>query len=124
MKIKTSELTGNSLNWAVAKCEGKDNFCELHAGNIWYGTVSSGFIQYDPLNNWAQAGLIIESNEIGIKRNIPCSSGREWEASPSLTAKGAGGQYGYGKTPLIAAMRCYVASKLGDYIEVPDALFN
>jgi hypothetical protein len=27
-----------------------------------------------------------------------------------------------GPTPLIAAMRCYVASKLGDEIEIPENL--
>jgi hypothetical protein len=27
-----------------------------------------------------------------------------------------------GPTPLIAAMRCYVASKLGDYIDIPEEL--
>jgi hypothetical protein len=30
----------------------------------------------------------------------------------------------YGPTPLIAAMRCYVASKLGDEVEVPDELLQ
>jgi len=28
--------------------------------------------------------------------------------------------YYYGSTPLIAAMRCYVASKLGDEVELPE----
>lgn len=27
-----------------------------------------------------------------------------------------------GPTPLIAAMRCYVASKLGDNVEIPEKL--
>jgi hypothetical protein len=27
-----------------------------------------------------------------------------------------------GRTPLIAAMRCYVASKLGDEVEIPEEL--
>jgi hypothetical protein len=30
--------------------------------------------------------------------------------------------YFVGPTPLIAAMRCYVASKLGDEVEVPEEL--
>jgi hypothetical protein len=31
------------------------------------------------------------------------------------------GEYEHdGQTPLIAAMRCYVASKLGDEIEIPE----
>jgi hypothetical protein len=29
-----------------------------------------------------------------------------------------------GHTPLIAAMRCYVASKLGDEVEIPEGLKN
>jgi hypothetical protein len=28
----------------------------------------------------------------------------------------------YGPTPLIAAMRCYVASRLGDEVDVPEEL--
>jgi len=30
--------------------------------------------------------------------------------------------HGKGPTPLIAAMRCYVASKLGDEVEIPQEL--
>jgi hypothetical protein len=30
----------------------------------------------------------------------------------------------YGPTPLIAAMRCYVASKLGDEVDVPEELMT
>ncbi len=41
----------------------------------------------------------------------------EWEAMIK------GGFFtSYGSTPLIAAMRCYVASKLGEEVEVPDEL--
>jgi hypothetical protein len=122
--MKTNELTGPALDWAVAKCEGRDNDCEMHAGNVLYGRVTSGFIQYKPSTDWAQGGPIVEREEIGIKRNAPCSDGRQWEASPSITAKGAGGKFGYGPTPLIAAMRCYVASKLGDEVEIPEELMQ
>jgi hypothetical protein len=112
MKIKTSELTGAALDWAVAKCEGIyfENFeeFEMYAGD--YST------------DWVYGGPIIEREEIGIKRNAPCSNGRQWEASGSITAKGAGYQFAYGPTPLIAAMRCYVASKLGDEVDVPEEL--
>jgi hypothetical protein len=115
--MKTSELAGPALDWAVAKCEGTENTWgrsrlkpyELHKGHS-YST------------DWAQGGPIIEREEIGIKRNAPCSVGREWEASPSITAKGAGGRFGYGPTPLIAAMRSHCCTKLGDEVEVPKGL--
>ena len=87
------------------------------AGKSWAESM-----RFTPSTDWAQGGPIIEREEIGIKRNAPCSDGRRWEASPSITAKGAGGRWGYGHTPLVAAMRCYVASKLGDVVEIPEEL--
>ncbi len=111
--MKTNELTGLALDWAVAKCELPDGW---PSAEIVLGDAT------DYSTNWAQGGPLIEREEIGIKRNSPCSDGRQWEASPSITAKGAGGKWGYGPTPLIAAMRCYVASKLGDDIDIPEEL--
>ena len=109
MKVKTNEAEGEVLDRLVAQCEG-----QVYHGPAWtkYST------------DWAQAGPIIENWEIGIKRNAPCSYGRQWEASPSIRAKGAGWKFGYGPTPLVAAMRCYVASKLGDEVEVPDEIVS
>jgi hypothetical protein len=109
--MKTSELTGHALDWAVWKA------LELPVTYLDYNGHAANFS-----TNWAQGGPIIEREEIGLRRNAPCSAGREWEASPSITAKGAGGRYGYGPTPLIAAMRCYVASKLGDEVEILEGL--
>ena len=111
MKIKISNLSLTQLDWAVAKCEGLNiQSPDKLTDDEYYST------------NWAQGGPIIEREEIGIKRKAPCFRGREWEASPSITAKGAGGHYGYGPTPLIAAMRCYVSSKSDEEIEIPDEL--
>ena len=109
--METNELTGAALDWAVAKCEGKDNDCEIHAGNVLYGRVTSGFIQYSPSTNWAQGGPIIEREGI------------EFRAS-GTQASIVGGRTYYGPTHLIAAMRCYVASKLGDDVEVPVELLG
>jgi hypothetical protein len=132
MNMKTNELTGLALDWAVAQCEGYTGLHKI-AGRrphepqlgIWpprkeYGVMDLWELSYS--TDWAQGGPIIEREEIGIKRNSPCSDGRQWEASPSITAKGAGGKWGYGPTPLVAAMRCYVASKLGDDIDIPEEL--
>ena len=115
MKIKTADLIGPALDWAVAKGEGFSSHAAL-------SLVILG--SYNPSINWAQGGPIIEREELGLKRNAPCSQGREWEASPSITAKGAGGKWGYGPTPLIAAMRCFVTSKLGDEVDVPKELLT
>ena len=125
--MKTSELTGAALDWAVAKCEGIELIDGAYNRLLVDGYMSEGqsmLAPFHPSTDWAQGGPIIEREEIGLKRNAPCSRGREWEASPSITAKGAGGRFGYGPTPLTAAMRCYVASKLGDEVEVPEGLWT
>lgn len=125
MKIKVAEAAGPVLDWMVATVLGGlyQSASVREAFWIWPGEP----VRYSkaPLNystDWAHGGPIIEREEIGIRRNAPCSKGREWQASPSITAKGAGGKWGYGPTPLIAAMRCFVASKLGEEVEVPKEL--
>lgn len=116
--VKTSEVTGDALDWAVAKCEGitpiavKKRYSE---GYILYSLPSSTLpLEYS--NKWAQGGPIIERGGIGAYVVNP--SGEEmW-----LGANYKGTFVEYGPTPLIAAMRCYVASKLGETIEVPEEL--
>jgi hypothetical protein len=116
MKIKTSELTGAALDWAVAKCEGVDGLFEAYeVGRHHFST------------NWAQGGPIIERECITIsalyaQKNPPSPeyAHGEWGAYiPCGINSEAAGQ---GPTPLIAAMRCYVASKLGDEVEIPEEL--
>lgn len=123
MRVKVVELAGSALDWAVAKCEGVTatrNF----PGLAYIPKGKRTYFKWAPSTNWKQGGPIIEREEIGVRLNRPCSAGREWEASPSPLAKGAGGKWGYGPTPLIAAIRCYVASKLGDEVDVPDELLK
>jgi hypothetical protein len=107
--MRTSELSGAALNWAVAKCEGKDGACEIHAGNVLYGRVASGFVQYAPSTNWMQGGPIIERECIAVAFD---GYPQGWVANQKY----------YGATPLIAAMRYYVASKLGDDVEIPEGI--
>lgn len=117
MKIKTSEATPLQLNYLVAVCEGKGNDCEIHADPfiVWYGRVTTGFIQYRPSTDWAQGGPIIERKRIVL---VTTESGELWDAKLA----GAGNEYYRGPTALIAAMRCCVASELGDEVEVPSSL--
>ena len=104
MKIKTTELDGAQLDYAVAHCE-ELKLSRLSGGEF---LLSNGDFWF-PSTNWAQGGPIIEREGIALGQTAD-----GWEA----TCDGA--VYVYGKTPLIAAMRCYVASKLGDEVEVPE----
>ena len=112
MTMKTAELTGAALDWAVAKCEGKGDDVEICAGNLLYGRVTSGFVYFRPSTDWSQGGPIIDREKIDLYYQHDL----QWIAAPQK-----GVEY-MGTTPLIAAMRCYVASKLGDHIELPNEL--
>ena len=134
--IYTKELSGAALDWAVAKCEGLDfdiltsPACVALADRDSWGKrrvldpLEGGDNLYSPSSNWAQGGMIIDRRGIQFMHNLPCSQGREWEARPAFDARGAGGRWGYGPTHLIAAMRCYVASELGDETDVPEELLK
>ena len=100
MKIKTNELNGDALDWAVARCEG----IKLNEGN----TLSNDCDVYAPSTDWAQGGQIIEREKMRVAYNF---DEHIWEAGWDCHVKG------WGDTPLIAAMRAYVASKLGDEIQ-------
>jgi hypothetical protein len=116
--MKTSELTGAALDWAVAKCEGKNGI--LHDDGITRCIViaaPSGVYKgvWRPSINWAQGGPIIDGENISLH---PVDDIEGWSARKVWGDKG---DY-TGPTPLIAAMRCYVASKLGDDVDVPKEL--
>jgi hypothetical protein len=108
--MKTSELTWSALDWAVAKCEG--NEIKIRKGHFWIPTESYS-------TDWAQGGPIIGRENISIVREGDAGN---WVASVYNYAEADWHLHTEGTTPLIAAMRCYVASKLGDEVEIPTEL--
>ena len=100
--MKTSDLTDTALDWAVARCEGVIKGDALDTGFILEGA-------YTPSTDWAQGGPIIEREGISLMDG--------WSAYTENLRN-----LHQGPTPLIAAMRCYVASQLGDDIDIPDTL--
>ena len=124
MKTKTNELTGAALDWAVAKCEGRGIEFE-DPRDPWLtrdGISDQPLHSYTPSTDWAQGGPIIEREEISL-HTTPKFAAKcmKWDASQRNT-NGACVRSQFGPTPLIAAMRCYVASKLGDEVEIPEEL--
>jgi hypothetical protein len=110
-EMKTSELQGAALDWAVAECEGQEVVFE--DGEL---CLPSSYFKdgdpYTPSTDWAQGGPIIERERICIGSGMDAPT---WYAN-----EGLGKYHQFGPTPLIAAMRCYVASKLGDEVKVPN----
>ena len=116
MKIKTSELTGAALDWAVAKCEGKKVGYEF---TLFSPVVIVGLDPYEPSEDWAQGGPIIEREGISTVQE---GDAADWVASVYDHKADDWHLHTLGETPLIAAMRCYVAYKLGDEVEIPEEL--
>ena len=101
VKVNTSDLTGIALDYAVAMCEGviwaaPDRELLGSARGMNYST------------DWAQGGSIIERELLLLRPH-----GLAWECSTGAI------NWIKGPTPLIASMRCYVASKLGDTVNIP-----
>lgn len=113
MKIKTSELTGAALAYAVKLSEGGDP--QSHDMALHLHRFLSRRVKPDA--DWSQGGPIIERERIWLQPEIGKDGcGNAWYAVSLLNTDA------YGPTPLIAAMRCYVASKLGDEVEIPEEL--
>ena len=117
--MRTNELIGPALDWAVAKCEdperlryGVKDWMEQRRSTTHHGEYVCRYHQ-----NWAQGGPIIEREKINLE--YPREgfwTANVWLGTPNAFA------HGFGPTPLIAGMRCYVASKLGDEVEIPEEL--
>lgn len=112
--MKISELTGAALDWAVAKCEKPD----------WLGNQAEVYVLkagFHPSTNWEQGGAIIERERISVTPR-----GNYWNAlyHDNIFEDDGSEHSQEALTPLIAAMRCYVESKLGDEIDVPEELIN
>ena len=115
MKIRTSELTGPTLDWAVAMAEGEN----AETFRLYY--ANSGYDQLPPefhySTEWEQGGPIIEREGLLVRPSFTDERDKWtsilWEPKAVFES---------GPTPLIAAMRCYVASKLGYEVDIPKEL--
>lgn len=119
--MKPSELIGPALDWAVAKSEGHDwrkgeiGYCYSPAGN-------TSWQQWNPATNWSQGGPIIERERITLKPEW--DGEKEYWTAISITRFEHYRAVCSGPTPLIAAMRCFVMSKLGDEVDIPEELLR
>lgn len=141
MKIKVSEATGKALDYLVACVElitfPSLKHLEYPDDAPWFlhpdGTIRSAqeipsnamsrhydYTFWSPSTDWAQGGPIIEREGMGLRYY-------GFDKEPYFVATSEHKYFpkkfgALGSTPLIAAMRCFVASKLGDEVDVPQAL--
>lgn len=107
--MKTSDLTGAALDWAVAKCEGVRFVSSpgFEGPGAWVGATRFS-------SSWAQGGPIIAREKITV--------GPARFHSAEFVAFSQTGNEWFGSSPLVAAMRCYVTSRLGTDVDVPDGI--
>lgn len=139
--VKASKLTGTALDWAVATCEGwaipvrksswfggDEPWLELRLGaQQWVSEPTFEAVKRRQLwelaysTDWAQGGPIIEREKIDC---VADPNGKDVWMGQFYATRLSGEKVirAYGPTPLIAAMRCYVASKLGEEVEIPKEL--
>jgi hypothetical protein len=114
--VKVSELKDEQLDFWVAKAGKLDVVLRTYSG------VKQVFLaplpyqefpdeRYSPSTDWSQGGPIIEREKID---SIYHQDAKLWQCSMF----GRGHIQAFGNSKLIAAMRCYVASKFGE--NVPD----
>ena len=115
--MKTAELTGVALDWAVCKAKGEyqcpvDEYTAVWMTNRRYST------------DWLLGGPLIERERIATS-----PTPTHWAAQIHDGERLVGGKVAFnwrhkmtGPTPLIAAMRCFVASCFGDEIKIPEGL--
>ncbi len=137
--MKVSELAGADLDYWVAqadpRCEGltwerrEDHWAGVCDAGVAAFIAPQGFAQalrlrreygngaeqYAPSFLWQQGGSIIEREGINVrvhavhnKAIVSWAGEKEWPMSQEVGA--------LGETALIAAMRCYVASKYGEEV--------
>lgn len=127
VEVKTSELEGAVLDWAVAQTQGVETswrygreLVKVHdRGGI--KLIESIRSIYSPSTDWSQGGPLIEKYGIRVSKDIaPDMGGKDWRADVM-------GRYnGLPKatSPLIALCRAVVIHELGDTVQVPADLIG
>ena len=133
IEVKTADLTGEALGWAVGKAEGLDLFMAApEYGNPWRvfaryrATVTERTERYNPWEDWAlggplavryQVSLIPEAHEV----HEGAEMSERWRASVFYKA---GEHYGtdYFTDALVATCQAVVATEFGDTVQVPKEL--
>lgn len=104
---RVAELEGAQLDWAVLVALGY-----RHSSGPWWMKPGAEMIKdyaFAPSSDWNAVGPIMEREITAHGRN---PDGSVWAH--------CGNRVGEGSGLLLAAMRAFVASKLGDVVEVPE----
>lgn len=128
-EVKTEELSGEALNWAVAIVEKLTAFVappqygNPHLVCVMPEHVHRGGYRFSPSTDWSQGGPLHAEYQIEFTADPECNQ----SMYASLAAWRSYGRshrtrWSAGETHLIAACRAIVASVLGETVSVPKEL--
>ena len=127
VEVKTSDLIGISLDWAVAKACGMmpvtdHKVCRIigfYLNNPPAHIPMSGH-PFSPSNQWRDGGPLIDEFRFCFDNagEHGFSVVKDWYCGEPIAF------YPHGKTHLIAACRAIVAAKIGDTVSVPKELMQ
>lgn len=129
MQTMTRDLDGAALDLAVAMAQGRKEI-KIFApsrpsdrGRIevrYNPEPRASTARFNPTEDWQIAGPIIERERLQITTH-----GDDWVVSSPNPVEIDGCRryvFASGSTALVAAMRCFVETKLGDEVDIPDSL--
>jgi len=128
MKVKTAKLVRPALDWAVVEAQGLK--AVFPHGQLFLDHGKGNWSWYEPSTAWGHGGPIIEREGIGLEQ---MRLGDGWHATIGCTLHDflmwdepydLDAYYAEGPTPLVAAMRCFVASELGGEVDIPEELLT
>lgn len=117
IEVKTAELVGPALDWAVDVATA--SIFDLHPERTKKVVESILIGNYSPSTDWSQGGPLIEEYGVRVSKNIaPHMGGKDWRADVGARNNGLP----CATSPLIAICRAIVAAKLGDIVQIPAEL--
>lgn len=132
IEVKTADLVGHALDWAVAQAEGLEVFLVGPQYNVpwrvfWKkrGQALEWDVLYNPHEDWALGGPLIDKH----RGSVTCSAylaGSEfgYNAGPGGETPAVSYMWCTGPTALVAFCRSLVNAKLGNIVQVPKELLS
>lgn len=128
-EVKTQDLSGAALDWAVAKAEGVAVNIKSSTHPVGsplrgarYLAIGDMGIAFNPSADWRQGGNLIVSRGVSLRCIAPLNAWKAdcWDDSvvPSRYCQAEA------ETPLVAACRAIAASVHGDTVSVPKELLS
>lgn len=112
--VRTSELIGAPLDWAVAKAQGVE--IDLPGSDVVWAKYAGA---YSPSTDWSQGGPLIE--KYMVRTQYAADTEKRVDAG-CLAQVWRPYVMAHGNTLLIAACRAIVAANLGDEVQIPAEL--